>query len=572
MSMPFALSERAQMWLGLPSSMSSVAPGLPPSYQGSSVTTTPKRYRHHPNMQPYAVAPPLSKGQACDPICTDPLTATPFGSPCGCVFPVKVRLILDIAPLPIFPLINELEIEVASGTYLKQSQVRIMGVTADSENQGCTVIDINLVPLGEKFDDITFSVICERFWQKKVPLNKSLFGDFAVLSITYPEMPASAPHGPFVNDGSHPDPRYGAAGLIPFTANASSSKNQKMCPRTIIIIAVSSSVFLLALVGALSIMYKWSKVMRPSSAIGSALTSSLNTGPAMESMSSSRITRSRSMSLMSTMATSIPPVKRFSLSEIQKATDKFSSKRVLGEGGFGRVYRGYVAPEYAMTGHLLVKSDVYSYGVVLLELLTGRKPVDMSQPPGQENLVTYARPLLTTREGLEQLVDPSLAGTYEFDEMAKMASIASMCVHHEVTQRPFMGEVVQALKLIYNNTDESLGSKDSPELSDFVNDISPSENGWWNAEGEIPRLAYGEASPIMTMEYSSGPLEEIGNKLFSASSFISDDISLPVKYANRSGPLKTARSKILKGLNCLFIVEGSQIAILFILKTGDRSD
>lgn len=55
------------------------------------------------------------------------------------------------------------------------------------------------------------------------------------------------------------------------------------------------------------------------------------------------------------------------------------------------VFFRYVAPEYAMTGHLIVKSDVYSYGVVLLELLTGRRPVDMSQSSGQENLVTWVR-------------------------------------------------------------------------------------------------------------------------------------------------------------------------------------
>jgi hypothetical protein len=108
----------------------------------------------------------------------------------------------------------------------------------------------------------------------------------------------------------------------------------------------------------------------------------------------------------------------------------------------------YVAPEYAMTGHLLVKSDVYSYGVVLLELLTGRKPVDMSRPPGEEHLVTWARPLLTSDEGLHILVDSDLRNNFPLDSFRKVANIASRCVQPEASNRPFMGEVVQALKLV----------------------------------------------------------------------------------------------------------------------------
>ncbi|KAL1814363.1 hypothetical protein ACET3Z_016937 [Daucus carota] len=115
---------------------------------------------------------------------------------------------------------------------------------------------------------------------------------------------------------------------------------------------------------------------------------------------------------------------------------------------------GYLAPEYAMTGHLLVKSDVYSYGVVLLELLTGRKPVDLSQPPGQENLVSWVRPLLTDKEALETIIDPYLKPNMQSDSVAKVAAIASMCVQPEVSHRPFMGEVVQALKLVCNEFDE----------------------------------------------------------------------------------------------------------------------
>ncbi|BAT90112.1 hypothetical protein VIGAN_06129000 [Vigna angularis var. angularis] len=142
-------------------------------------------------------------------------------------------------------------------------------------------------------------------------------------------------------------------------------------------------------------------------------------------------------------------------------------------------------------------AEYAEYGVVLLELITGRKLVDMSQPQGEENLVTWARPLLRYREGLEKVVDPFLAGKYDFNEMAKMAAITSLCVHPEVTQRPFMGEVVRALKLIYNDTNESEKESLCHEL-DFEGDLVFSDSSWLDGEGVTLRLTYGPESSLIT--------------------------------------------------------------------------
>ncbi|KAI3690459.1 hypothetical protein L2E82_48485 [Cichorium intybus] len=110
---------------------------------------------------------------------------------------------------------------------------------------------------------------------------------------------------------------------------------------------------------------------------------------------------------------------------------------------------GYIAPEYAMTGEMTSKSDVYSYGVVLLELLTGRRPVDNNLPRAQQNLVSWATPKLR-EDKVNQCVDARLNGEYPLKAVAKMAAVAALCVHYKADSRPNMGIVVKALQPLLN--------------------------------------------------------------------------------------------------------------------------
>ncbi|RWR76645.1 putative serine/threonine-protein kinase PBL7 [Cinnamomum micranthum f. kanehirae] len=106
---------------------------------------------------------------------------------------------------------------------------------------------------------------------------------------------------------------------------------------------------------------------------------------------------------------------------------------------------GYVAPEYAFKGRMTTKSDVYSYGVVLLELLTGRVPIDVNRPPGEHVLVSWALPRLTNSEKVAEMVDPALQGQYSKKELIQIAAIAAVCVQSEADYRPLMTDVVQSL-------------------------------------------------------------------------------------------------------------------------------
>uniref|UniRef100_A0ACD5YV26 Uncharacterized protein n=1 Tax=Avena sativa TaxID=4498 RepID=A0ACD5YV26_AVESA len=115
------------------------------------------------------------------------------------------------------------------------------------------------------------------------------------------------------------------------------------------------------------------------------------------------------------------------------------STRVMGT-------HGYAAPEYILTGHLTARSDVYSYGVVLLELLTGRRSVDKRRRGREQNLVDWARPYLRRPDRLHRVMDPSLEGSYSDDAAAKAATVAYNCLHSLPKSRPTMREVVDALE------------------------------------------------------------------------------------------------------------------------------
>ncbi|KVH98063.1 Concanavalin A-like lectin/glucanase, subgroup [Cynara cardunculus var. scolymus] len=105
---------------------------------------------------------------------------------------------------------------------------------------------------------------------------------------------------------------------------------------------------------------------------------------------------------------------------------------------------GYVAPEYLLDGKLTDKSDVYAFGVVLLELLIGRKPVEKMSPSQCQSIVTWAMPQLTDRSKLPSIVDPVIRDTMDLKHLYQVAAVAVLCVQPEPSYRPLITDVLHS--------------------------------------------------------------------------------------------------------------------------------
>nr|XP_043635832.1 probable serine/threonine-protein kinase PBL1 [Erigeron canadensis] len=99
-------------------------------------------------------------------------------------------------------------------------------------------------------------------------------------------------------------------------------------------------------------------------------------------------------------------------------------------------------------GLLTPKSNVWSFGIVLLELLTGRKNFDSRHPKEERNLIKWSRPFLADDSRLSLIMDPQLKGRFPAKAARTIADIAQRCLQKDPSERPTMRTIVEHLKII----------------------------------------------------------------------------------------------------------------------------
>ncbi|KAK9683987.1 hypothetical protein RND81_10G179200 [Saponaria officinalis] len=157
---------------------------------------------------------------------------------------------------------------------------------------------------------------------------------------------------------------------------------------------------------------------------------------------------------------------------------------------------GYAAPEYIMTGHLTARSDVYGFGVVLLEMLIGRRALDKSRPSREHNLVEWCRPLLNNNKKLLRILDARIDGQYSIKAMMRVASVGHQCLSQNPKGRPLMNQVVEILEAVY----EQEGTREMASLAQNGRGVT-----LYEAPKENPPLLVEKKNPTTTTTTTTAP-------------------------------------------------------------------
>ncbi|CAL9761356.1 unnamed protein product [Musa acuminata subsp. burmannicoides] len=113
-------------------------------------------------------------------------------------------------------------------------------------------------------------------------------------------------------------------------------------------------------------------------------------------------------------------------------------------------------PEYVVTQELTEKSDIYSYGVLLLELVTGRRAIQENR-----NLVEWSQQFMATDSRLSELVDPAVRDSFDFEQLHMVVGVVQWCTHREGRARPSIKQVLRV----------------------FSEHLDPAQNGFTGNEG-----------------------------------------------------------------------------------------
>ncbi|KAJ6675021.1 hypothetical protein OIU85_011219 [Salix viminalis] len=379
---------------------------------------------------------------------------------CHCVYPINLDLLLlNISQNPNWNMFLE---ELASQLGLQVSQIELINFYVVSLSKLNISMDI-LPHTGISFSASDASAINSSLTSHKVHFDSTLVGDYKLLNLTWFEPPAPSP-APIVSSSPMKAPVYQSS-----TPSAVGSSKKGKHTNLISILGIGAGIVIIAIVSILIICSCTFRKGKPKAS--SKETEPVNPGTKDPAPAAGSLPH--------------PSSTRFlAYEELKVATNNFEPASILGEGGFGRVFKGVLSDGTAVAikrltnggqqgdKEFLVEVEMLSrlHHRNLVKLVGYYSSRDSSQnllcyelvpngsleawlhgplgPSGQENLVTWARPILRDKDRLEELVDPRLGGKYPKEDFVRVCTIAAACVAPEASQRPSMGEVVQSLKMV----------------------------------------------------------------------------------------------------------------------------